>query len=86
LRWWDLHGQDPALVLLGKRPTSRMNRLMAREGQLVRIPRDRWLLTQAGRDVLATRRQRRKKKSDATAEQKDREHRDAGEHAPAADR
>jgi hypothetical protein len=85
LRWWDLHGQDPALVLLGKRPTSRMNRLMAREGQLVRIPRDRWLLTQAGRDVLATRRQRRKKR-DATAEPQDREHRDAGQHPPAADR
>lgn len=65
LQWFADHERDPLSVLLTAKPSTKMRRLMAREGQVFRVPvgqfnYDRWLLTDAGRAALAARKQRRK--------------------------
>jgi hypothetical protein len=60
LTWFSHHQEDPASVLLGDRPTVKMSRLMAREGQLLKLPTG-WILTPAGRDVLDKRPKRRRR-------------------------
>jgi hypothetical protein len=80
LQWFADHERDPTAMLFSKRPSRRMIRLMAHEGQLTGLP-SMWILTKAGRDVLANKRKRRH----ARAQQEDPTPRIAGADAPAAD-
>jgi hypothetical protein len=72
LQWFADHERDPLSVLMTEKPSTKMRRLMAREGQVFRVPvgqfnYQRWLLTDAGRAVLATKPVRRKCKPTATS-------------------
>ncbi|WLB24917.1 hypothetical protein QIH85_23850 [Bradyrhizobium japonicum] len=65
LQWFADHERDPLSVLMAAKPSTKMRRLMAREGQVFRVPvgqfnYDRWLLTDAGRAALASRPKGRK--------------------------
>jgi hypothetical protein len=58
LQWFADHERDPLSVLMKEKPSTKMRRLMAREGQVFRVPvgqfnYDRWLLTDEGRGLLA---------------------------------
>lgn len=48
LAWFALHDEDPTAVLLGTPPSTRMHRLMRKEGQLD----DGWHLTEAGKRAI----------------------------------
>jgi hypothetical protein len=63
LAWFANHEADPTAMLFVQRPTTKMYRLMLREGHLIRLPNDHWILSAAGREILA---QRPKRKTDAT--------------------
>jgi hypothetical protein len=88
LQWAHDHEHDPTAALFIDRPTKRMFRRMAREGQMIRMPtgsfgNERWFLTTLGRELLATRPKRRDHDA-GNPEQKDRAPGDAGADAKPA--
>jgi hypothetical protein len=63
LLWFADHERDPALVLMRKRPSTRMLGIMLREGQLYTVRTNisnhsRWMLSDAGRELLAAKHRR----------------------------
>jgi hypothetical protein len=66
LTWFKDHEADPAAMLMRKRPSKRMCRLMEREGQVTRVAvnqfsLERWLLTDVGANLLAARERRKER-------------------------
>lgn len=61
LQWFfDHEAQGPDGVFTRRPPSARMRRLMAKQGELIRLPigqfeYQKWLLTDKGREVLAGR-------------------------------
>jgi hypothetical protein len=67
LQWFHDHeALGPDGVITRKPPSARMRRLMAKEGQVIRLPigqfeYQKWLLTPKGREALQAKPTRRKK-------------------------
>ena len=67
LTWFRDHEAEPTGVLMRKRPSTRMRKLMEQDGQVKReavnqFRFDRWLLTDKGAQLLAAREERRKER------------------------
>ena len=68
LQWFHDHETfGPDGVFGGRPPSTKMRRMMAREGEVVRLPMgqfgyQKWLLTAKGREALATKPTRKRRK------------------------
>ena len=67
LTWFRDHEAEPTAVLMRKRPSTRMRKLMEQDGQVRREAVDqfkfeRWLLTDKGAQLLTAREERRKER------------------------
>lgn len=67
LAWFRDHEAEPTAVLMRKRPSTRMRKLMEQDGQVRREAVDqfkfeRWLLTDKGAQLLTAREERRKER------------------------
>jgi hypothetical protein len=63
LQWFKDYERDPASLLMRTKPSTRMRRLLANDGLVMRVPvgqfgYQRWLLTDQGQDLLNNKRKR----------------------------